>query len=250
MSSKSFQLIRQFDRGIRKFPNPKVVLLFKTPIRGSWLDRFTIYGTGYSVRSKEAMQEMYELLPKLMGEKKWNRLGFRYVSKYPSRSTNLSDLGRHFSDYLKKEGYRKWAEVAAFERAISYSFHAFREETSMGIEAASTIYEKSTFKFQPSTFLIKSKFDIVGAWKNRSKNPKLKRKKSFALIYRLGDIVCADALDVKQFEVLVKLKKGYQLRSAVRDLKDPLQLSGWLKFWIETEIIASVQNPSVEKLAE
>jgi hypothetical protein len=239
---KSFQVIFDFDRGVKKFPDRKVELLFKPPTRGSWLDRFTIYGTGYSVRSKEAMHEMYELLPKLMGEKKWDRLGHRYVSLYPSRSTNLSDLGNRFSYFLKKEGYKKWADVADFEFLISKSFHAFREMNSFGLQAAAEITEHSKFIFQSSTFLFDSNFRIVEAWHNRARNPKLKRGKSFNLIYRIGDVVCADEIDQKQFNALEKLKRGLRLGVVIRDLKNPLKLSQWLKFWIETEIISSASS--------
>jgi hypothetical protein len=70
----------------------------------------------------------------------------------------------------------------------------------------------------------------------------LKRGKSFNLIYRIGDVVCADEIDQKQFNALEKLKRGLRLGVVIRDLKNPLKLSQWLKFWIETEIISSASS--------
>ncbi|MBN8554560.1 MAG: putative DNA-binding domain-containing protein [Deltaproteobacteria bacterium] len=242
---KLHKLLLSFDRGIRDYPHRLRPELFQTPMRGDWEDRFSIYGTGYSVRTKEAMEEIFEFLSSAMKVKGWNQWGRAYIEKYPSRVYNLSKIGEDFPKFLKRNKKLIWAEMARFELLIAKSFHAFNRGEKISAERFSEINERSKFEFASSTFLFESKWPIANAWKSQKAKLPSKPKNEFALIYRKSDQVFVRILSANEFKILKSFKARKNLASSLKNLDknfEPSQLSEWLHFWLTNDFFADFSS--------
>ncbi len=246
MTSKELRkTIFDFDRGIRNFPQSEFVrTLFKPPPRGSWKERFSIYGTGYGVRSREAVEEIYELLPNVVGEKRWLKLGGRYCNLYPSKSYNLGDLGKSFPEFLKHYRYPiSWYEVARFEREIDASFHMFHRAVEFGRAELSQITETSRFEFQTSCRLFSSSFQVAAAWQERANRPKIRRKNENSLIYRYENVVRVKILSPMESEFLSQLMRRKTLGATVSHSKiDSECLQRFIQFFLAHQLICKIQS--------
>lgn len=232
---KLHSLLSNFDRGIKDYPKRLRPELFQRPVRGDWEDRFSIYGTGYSVRTKEAMEEIFEFLSSAMKVEAWNQWGRAYIEEYPSRVYNLSRIGEKFPTFLKKNKKFIWAEMARFELLIAESFHAFNAISKISADRFSEINERSKFEFACSSILFETKWPIANAWKSQKLKLPLKQKIEFSIIYRKSDQVFVRILSPNEFKILKSLKEGKRLAIALKNLDKtfrPEQLSEWLHFWL------------------
>lgn len=239
---KSFSLITRFDQGIGRWPDQKVGGLFKLPPRGDWQSRFSIYGTGYAVRSRDAMEEMFQLLPRLISKRQWEVLGAEYCMKHPSTSSNLSDLGYGFSKFLARKKLSKLSRVAAFEIEVSRVFHSFDEALQLAPEIWQQISERTKFKFRSCVRILKNADRIAEAWLHFKDKPRLKKGDEKVILFRTDEKVCVRILSTSEFRILKRLEKGLSFSRALsKERLDSEELSTFLRTWMADQIFSEIR---------
>lgn len=90
--------------------------------------RLRIYADGYRLRLIEALDTDYPGLHSLAGDEEFDRLTRAYIDAQPSTFRSLRWFGNRLSDFLRTtkpySGYPVFAEMAAFEWAMSDAFDA------------------------------------------------------------------------------------------------------------------------------
>jgi hypothetical protein len=85
--------------------------------------RLMIYGDAYFLRLLEVLTTVFPTLSQWMGEKKFERLAFEYVEKYPSKHFSVDVFGQNLSEYLANHSpYQRQiflSELAAFEWSLN-----------------------------------------------------------------------------------------------------------------------------------
>ncbi|MGE4107330.1 MAG: putative DNA-binding domain-containing protein [Bacteriovoracia bacterium] len=227
--------LKIFDEAIQKFPESALDFL-KPPKRGSLSDRFRIYAEGYSLRTQSAMEEIFELLPKLIGEEEWHRLGGAYVRLRPSKNYSFNHIGESFPEFLDQLGVdRRWLAVADFELKIWHSFHAHQKEIMLRPDALTQISGDTQFLLQDSLFLFESEWNVAEIWKRRNSISPLENKKEYSFIFRDHDSVTVEIIDKHLFEFLNSLKTGSTLGKALD------------KYMITSEALSKVLHRLVSK---
>lgn len=241
--SKSFQRMSRFDRGIRRYPDRSVGSLFVEPPKGRWEERFDVYANGFFPRSRDGLSDAYELLPRLVKEKRWHALSRLYCQKHPSRSYNLADVSLQFPSFLKKaKESKELVDVAEFELLAWKIFHLFAEPMLITSERFATISEKTKFRFQTTTHLWESSHQVAKAWTKRFNKtvPRLQpaskpTQKEYSVLCRHEFRVLSLVLEPVEYKVLRGLQKGKTLGKALNDAGAPIQpeqLTKWLQIWL------------------
>ena len=97
--------------------------------RLSSFERLEIYNRQYWFRVLDCLYDDYPGLRTVMGERKFMKLATAYLSRYPSNSHTLRDLGNRLEQFLREEPYWsapreelaldmarfEWAQVVAFD---------------------------------------------------------------------------------------------------------------------------------------
>ena len=90
--------------------------------------RLNVYGSGYRLRLKEALETDYERLHAYLGDELFDRLTDAYIDRYPSDVFSLRDYGRHMPELLRSlPAFRALPvahELERIERAFNHSFDA------------------------------------------------------------------------------------------------------------------------------
>src|SRR5207302_10057461 len=102
---------------------------FKPDDRLSSVERLEIYNRQYWFRLKDSFQEDYPGLRAILGDRRFERLAVEYLTRFPSESFTLRNLGRRLVAFLEAEprwtGPRhqlaldmarlEWAHIEAFD---------------------------------------------------------------------------------------------------------------------------------------
>jgi hypothetical protein len=241
-----FQTIHHFDQSLRSYPDCEFEQLFIPPPQGNIEERFSIYATGYGARTRDAMEETYEVLSRLMSEEQWLDCGARYTNAFPSRSYNLADVGIFLPKFLKDESYApEWVDLAQLELLVWKSFHAPRH-MPLGLEEISKLAEDSRFEFAPSCFLFSTAHGVISMWNRREINS-TEKKSEFGIIYRQDFIVRLRAISSGEFELLSNLQRGCVFGDALEasgEFSEVQKLAEWMNAWREDEIFSSHRRDS------
>lgn len=131
-----------------------------------------IYKRGYKARLIESMGETFEAVWWVLGDEEYLKLAGEFVESIPSRSYDLSEYGREFSEFLKTSPViaeiQFVSELARFEWIFKELFHA--TNVSRVDNFLSLLGENPDIKLRilPSVVLWKSDFSIYEIWKRRS----------------------------------------------------------------------------------
>ena len=233
--------LNYFDHAISNFPDDALDFL-RPPHRGDLKEKFSIYANGYPLRTQTAMEEVFELLPKLLGEKEWHHLGGAYVRLRPSTSYSLNHIDESLPEFLSQmEVAHRWIVVANFELKIWHSFHAYQKESTLRSDDLAHIDMGTRFLFQDSMFLFESKWNAAETWKGRNSRPVLKNRKEYSLIFRDRDAVIVEIVEKNSFEFLTLLKTGFTLGEALdKNVMTAENLSKTLHHLISKEIIYGI----------
>jgi len=106
-----------------------VAKFIKPNDRLSSYDRLEIYNKQYWFRLLDCLYDDFPGLRALIGDKRFHQLSIAYLTKYPSKSYALSELGGRLEKFLKKEPHwiaphqklgleivrLEWAHIVAFD---------------------------------------------------------------------------------------------------------------------------------------
>jgi hypothetical protein len=218
-------------------------------------ERLEIYNRQYWFRIRDCFYEDYPGLRAILGDKKFERLADEYLSKYPSQSYTLRNLGSRLVKFLQAEprwtkpktklaldlARLEWAHIEAFDNEAKPSL---KMEDLAGVDAA-----KIRLKLQPHLTLLKLE-NVVDDFlielkkksglrseasnameqnhrraKTRVTHGRLKRKANFLAVHRYQDRIYYKQLEPGQFMLLSALQGGATLEKACARLVR-LKISG------------------------
>jgi hypothetical protein len=137
--------------------------------------RLGIYRNAYRVRLIEALDDVYPILHRLVGDEAFDALGSSFVEAHPSQFRSIRWYGRELADFLLTE--RPFAdqpilsEIARFEWTLSEVFDAAdaRAMDRTGLQAvAPAQWGALRFGFHPSLRRLELAWNTVAVWQAAS----------------------------------------------------------------------------------
>ena len=223
-------------------------------------ERVSVYAHGYYARIAEALAEVYAAVKHVLGEKMFSDLARAYAERYPSAEYNLTQTGKHFSEFLKDPGVAKempfLSGLAALEWRGSLAFHAY-EGKPLETAALSRItpedWEKANLVFQPSVSILNSEWPVFDIWKARDEpveNIKIDmiNRSQNVLIFRRGLEVHCALLDPAQYQMLKGLLAGETLGRVCEALGEAFtaelpEVSNWFSAWVGLGLLTACEIP-------
>ena len=235
------------------------------------LERLEIYNKQYWFRVLDCLYDDYPGLRAILGEKKFFDLRVAYLTRYPSRSFTMRNLGGKLEQFIRDEP--QWAspreaiciEMAQLEWAKVIAFDA---EQKLAVSADDLLGKdpaRLRLGLQPYLTLLEMNYpldDFLLAVKKRSQNllrseasnamedhpeqsPKarvrLPRKhRVWVAVHRWENELYYKRLDERQFTLLTALRDGSTLGKACEiafagEANEGMaaKVSGWFKLWME-----------------
>ena len=218
-------------------------------------ERLGVYSSGYLIRLTEVLESDFKALHKILGEEAFSQMAVEYLKAYPSRYTNIGEIGRDLSRFLETYTATQTKPLlpalASLEWDVCESFVAsdlppfdFSKIQSLSEDE----WSGARFKLDTSVKLIRSDWPIFEIWKSvdeESEIPDLSKKsgKEWLLIQRDFDgEVQVTSLDVAAFEALQHLQQGLRLGDLFEGSQeiDEAQVQGWFQEWIQNGIIREI----------
>ncbi len=132
--------------------------------------RLQVYRNNVFASLTSALQAVYPVVERLVGEGFFRHAADRYIRRYPSTSGNLHDFGCAFAEFLA--GFKAAAalaylpDVARLEWAHHLVFHA-AEHPSLDLSALSAIrpdHHTARFHLHPASRLLASDYPVLRIW--------------------------------------------------------------------------------------
>jgi hypothetical protein len=255
-------------RWIDGSPTKKIAESFIKPnARLTSFERLEIYNRQYWMRIRGCLYEDYPGLRAILGDQRFERLADAYLSRYPSQSFTLRNLGSRLVKFIEAEPRRvaphktlaldmarlEWAHTEAFDNEAGTPL-----ETAdlTGLDAANI-----RLRLQPHLTLLRLRNEIddflielkkksglrseASNAMEQNRRPKktrrtrgLKRRVNFLAVHRYQDLVYYKRLEPGQFRLLSALQGGATLAEACAELA-ALNISGnpgetiqrWFSSW-------------------
>jgi hypothetical protein len=233
-------------------------------------ERLEIYNRQYWFRVLDCLYDDYPGLRAILGERKFHKLRIAYLTRYPSASFTLRNLGSRLEQFLREEpGWThpleamcldmarfEWAQIAAFDGEAK---PALSVDDLLGKNPA-----KLRLALQPYLSILQMQFpldDFVLAVKKRNtamrseasnamearqterptRRPRLpKPLEVFVGVHRFNNDLYYKRMSRPQFRLLTALHEGSPLEQAcevaLADQADEslaAEISGWFKTWME-----------------
>lgn len=134
--------------------------------------RLEIYRNAYRARLTEALDDVYTVLHKLLGDETFASMADLFIDAHPSVHRSIRWYGRELSGFLAETPpfaeQPIFAEVAAFEWTLSEVFDA-PDAASLGRAALNVInpdaWAELRFRFHPSLRRLKFAWNTVAVWR-------------------------------------------------------------------------------------
>jgi hypothetical protein len=225
-------------------------------------ERLEIYNQQYWFRIRNCFYEDYRGLRAILGDQQFERLANTYLSKYPSRSYTLRNLGSRLVEFVEAEprwtkpktrlaldlARLEWAHIEAFDGEAR---PALKVKDLTGVNAATI-----QLQLQPHLTLLKLEHVVDDFLIELKKNSglrseasnameqnhrgkkaraphRLKRQVNFLAVHRYQDVIYYKQLEPGQFILLSALQAGATLEKACT------KLAG---FEIPGDLGATIQN--------
>ena len=189
-------------------------------------DHFNIYRDSIIATLNRALQEIYPVCCRLVGEKFFNGMGTEYMRSHPSCSADLAEYGGDFAEFIS--GFKHASElhylvgVARLEWAWHRAFHA-ADESGLDLVALDEVSETDkphiVFYLPVSASLIASEFPIQHIWQvNQSDfegddRVDLDEGGIKLLIWRQDYTMRIDPMDDVEWSILKQIETGHSFDS-------------------------------------
>jgi hypothetical protein len=245
------------------------------------LERLEIYNRQYWYRVKDCFYDDYPGLRALLGDNRFERLALAYLTKHPSRSFTLRNLGRRLVSFLRREpkwttpdqecavdvARLEWAHIEAFDNE---AFPAVTTDALLDQDP-----EQIHLRLQPHLSLLRLNFGVdeflihaqhsrdlrdeaSNAMEQRRPRPRtalqrrLKPETVFLAVHRHDESVYYKRLTASQFRLLSALRKNATLgeacalllRSASDGAAVAAEVGGWFKTWASLGWFYDPDSPS------
>ena len=227
--------------------------------------RLEIYATSYFLRLRDVLKSDFAGVAHALGTDRrggsFDRVAREFVTRHPSVSFTLNDLGARFPRFLARESKtpavvrrRKFlAELATLERAVEEVFHVSQVEPA-SVAALESIAPAEwgglRFGFDPSVRLFAFETP-VGAYLQavyESKSPRApKPKPTWIVVHRRDWRAWRVQLNRVQFVLLQQLERGVPLGRALgrvfaRSAVAPELIGRWLRDWTADGLFAVIRT--------
>ncbi|MBB6522451.1 DNA-binding domain-containing protein [Pseudoteredinibacter isoporae] len=191
--------------------------------------RLEIYSNGYRLRLQETLAVDHDVLASYMGDEAFASLCERFIEASPSRHKSL----RHFADTLPEflaERYGEYpqlAELAAFERALMFSFDA-EDKAPLPADFLQRLapeeWPACELSWHPSLHIFASAYNTVPIWQSLKQEqvpPAPVEQKSLWAIWRNAErLTQFRSLQGSEHSLLRALANGENLSHACEHLLD------------------------------
>lgn len=132
-------------------------------------ENFAIYQNSITGALQNILKELYPVCLKLVGDDFFIAMADHYILKTPSSSSNISDYGNYFADFIinfpPADPLPYLADTAKLERAWQTAFHAAHAKP-LDFQALSAVEENEhiIFTLPPGSTLLSSSFPIHQIW--------------------------------------------------------------------------------------
>jgi Putative DNA-binding domain len=239
--------------------------------RLSSFERLEIYNRQYWFRVLDCLYDDYPGLRAIVGERKFLKLATAYLSRYPSNSYTLRDLGNRLEQFLREEPH--WSapreemalDMARFEWAQVVAFDGPSKPPITPDDILDTPPSKLRLGLQPYLSLIELNYavdDFLIAVKKRESDvlrgeasnavdaaPKVgkrrkrirppKREKIYLAVHRHDNMLYYKRLDPEALAILSALRRGETVENGCGDAvaasnRTDIDWSAQIKEWFDT----------------
>lgn len=222
-------------------------ILNQAPI--SSLERFEVYRTAYFLRIKEALEQDFSKVHKLLGKNDFEECCYDFVKKYPSNYWSLATISLNFPRYLSESKlvlkYDYLPDLALFEL-----FHVLCWEISpskvFDFSVIQNLNENKLEKFKikcsSSVFFMESHWPIHDFNLNSVEHDGFifEKQNSYLIIYQKQGEVKARALLKQQWELLKEISQGISIGdiSTRFSYLNEEEIQRWFTDFVVEQIIA------------
>jgi len=190
--------------------------------------RLQVYRNNLHASLGAALEAVYPVLARLVGEAFFRQLARGYVERHPSRSGNLHEFGAQMPAFLTAQAslsdYPYLADVAALEWAGHEVYHE-ADDTPFDIAALGALDDEARTRLrlhlQPATRFVASAYPVLSIWKANQADAapgapvSLDQGDVRLLVARSGFVVEFRILGIAEDRWLRALAKGRTLGAAV-----------------------------------
>jgi hypothetical protein len=229
-------------------------------------ERIELYNRQYWFRLVDVMYEDYPGLAALLGQKRYNKFCEAYLSKYPSRSGLLGNLGRNIATFIEEApeftapytrmaldmARYEWAQVKAFDAATKPRLTI---DDLLGKDPAST-----RLTLQPHITLLDMEYAVdrllIAVKKQEARSEasnatdgiatthrrrrSARKERVFLIVHRLTNVVYLKRLEEQAFVILAALQSGKTILEAIEAATPEIgdgakwgaQVQEWFKLWM------------------
>ncbi|QSA95774.1 DUF2063 domain-containing protein [Methylococcus sp. EFPC2] len=247
---------------LRELQNDFTAALLKratTPsraIRGNGLDpaqRLAIYRNNTIRGLTAALQAVYPVVNRLVGEDFFARTAQAYIERHPPRASCLLVYGEHFPGFLADfEPARGLPYLPDTARLDWFCHEAYHEADATPLQAWAladvprAFYPDLKLKLQPSARLLVSDYPVLRIWRinqtdDGEESVDLAEGGCRLLIYRPQDEVLIRPLETGDFRFLQSLAAGSTLPAAMRaalEADDGFDAANALQHWLARDLIS------------
>ncbi len=244
-----------------KEPKPRCLTLVYKDNRLNQTNRLDVYAEAYFARLLEVLSQDYQVLERtmgiLLGKHAFSVLIADYLSRFPSQSPNIAELGRRLPVYLRShhpfgEQFPLLSDLALLEWASIEAFYAddvFLEEKIGDMNTlAAKKWASIRFKLLPSVHLLKLSWPVDRIWKKPSCSHELRgglgKESTLLIVWRDREQVLVERVDPLQWKILYWIKKGHSLgmiskllTSHLRRHRVTFDIAHFISHWRSTGII-------------
>lgn len=225
----------------QKFANH---ILHSIPYDGD--SRIFIYEGGYYARFVEALAETYESCKTIVGEEEFEKLVYRYIHQFPSKSYNIFDAGAGFPFFITTDEiidrFAYLYDIAKLEWGIASCFHSIWKESLDPNILIETIQQEEAgvcLQFQEGLTIISSPWNIDEIRKGEL----VIQKTTHIKIFRHQDSMRVQKMDFEESELLNSLLIGRTLSDSIEGM-DPTFVKTVFSTWIASGLVVGVSSQS------
>ena len=212
------------------------------------LERLEVYNQQYWYRLLDSLRDDFPGLLSVLGDERFTELSIAYLTKYPSRSFTLRNLGEHLEEFVKKEdsGFFKKRDKKLILDVVSFEWaeiQAFDAEKRTGLDwdkYSSLAGTDPRFEIQPYVFILSLDYAVdefllkrrkfadsrtvvtarrVGCESKSAQLSKPKKQKTNVVIHRQDNSVYYKRINIVEYKVLAAIKAGASLTEACATIR-------------------------------
>lgn len=191
--------------------------------------RLEIYSNGYRLRLQETLAVDHDILASYMGDEAFEALCKGFIKEQPSKHKSLRYFADPLPEFLAQHyaEYPQLSELAAFERALMFSFDA-EEKAALPVDFLQRLapedWPACELSWHPSLHMFASDYNTVPIWQSLKQEqvpPAPLEQKSVWAIWRNPErLTQFRSLQASELSLLQALANGENLSHACEHLLD------------------------------